>query len=152
MRCRPETRTMYDGFTLLELMVALAIVALLAAVAYPSYQNSIRKARRADGMAAAMAVQAAQEKFRGACPFYAQALGNGNVCGASAAASTVQAASTSQQGFYSLSIQAGSASGNAYTIIIDPTGAQAADTDCDPMQIAYTPANPGGTRSPAGCW
>jgi type IV pilus assembly protein PilE len=36
-----------SGFSLIELMIALAIVAILAAIAYPSYQDHLRKGRRA---------------------------------------------------------------------------------------------------------
>ena len=36
------------GFTLLELMIAVVVVAILASVAYPSYQAHLRKSRRAE--------------------------------------------------------------------------------------------------------
>ena len=40
------------GFTLIELMIAVAVVGILAAIAYPSYQEHVRKARRADAQTA----------------------------------------------------------------------------------------------------
>lgn len=40
------------GFTLIELMIAVVIVGILAAIAYPSYIDHVRKARRADAKAA----------------------------------------------------------------------------------------------------
>lgn len=46
------------GFTLIELMIGVVIVAILTAIAYPSYQDQIRKARRAD--AKSVLLQAAQ--------------------------------------------------------------------------------------------
>lgn len=39
------------GFTLIELMIAVAVIAILAAIAYPSYQDQVRKSRRAQAKA-----------------------------------------------------------------------------------------------------
>lgn len=140
------------GFTIVELLVTVAIIGLLTMVAYPSYQRSVLRANRADGIAAALAVQVAQEKFRANCPFYAQTLGTTNTCGANAGASTVQAPTASPEGLYTLSIVSGTASGNSYTIAATPTDNQAADTDCSPLKITFNAANPNGLKEPADCW
>lgn len=51
------------GFTLVELMVTLSIVALLAAIAYPTYHQYLLKGRRAEGRAALMSVLQQQERY-----------------------------------------------------------------------------------------
>jgi len=45
-------QTKNNGFTLVELMIVVAIVGILSAIAYPSYQNSVLKSRRADAKSA----------------------------------------------------------------------------------------------------
>lgn len=51
------------GFTLIELMITVAIVAILAAIAYPSYQEQVRKGRRADAMAQLVTFAQAYERY-----------------------------------------------------------------------------------------
>lgn len=51
------------GFTLMELMIVVAIVAILSAIAYPSYQDHIRKSRRAAAQSFLMDVGAKQQQY-----------------------------------------------------------------------------------------
>lgn len=140
------------GVTLIELLIVVAIIGILAMVAYPSYQDSVIKTRRADALTAVMSMQLAQENFRGNCPYYSQNIGSANTCGVSSALSTLNTNSTSRDGYYLLSVLANSASGNSYTIVATPQGTQVSDTACSPMTLAINPSNPTGLRSPVDCW
>lgn len=51
------------GFTLIEVMVVVAIVGILAAVAYPAYTDQVRKGRRAEARAALINLLQQQERF-----------------------------------------------------------------------------------------
>lgn len=141
-----------NGFTLVEMLMAVAIVAILAAISYPAYQDRTMKTKRADGKAELLGLKLAQEKLRVNCPFYAQNIGASDSCGDSAATTTVAYRTTSSEGFYNLSIVADSASGVAFTLQADPTGSQVADTDCDPLTLTVSGANPMGAQGPAVCW
>jgi type IV pilus assembly protein PilE len=142
------------GYTLIELMIIVVIIAILAAVALPSYMTSVRKGRRADGLAALTNVQLAQEKLRASCPFYGQNLGGAaNVCGANAAGSTVKAAATSPDGWYAVTLSAASSTG--YTVTATGNDDQAKDsaagTTCT-LVLTVNAANPNGVKTPADCW
>jgi len=58
-----KTELRRHGFTLLEVMVALVIIFMLAAAAYPSYQEAVRKSKRMEGRAALMQLMQQQERF-----------------------------------------------------------------------------------------
>jgi type IV pilus assembly protein PilE len=146
-------RNNQKGVTLLELMIVVMIVGILAAIAYPSYQGSVRKARRADGEAALLAVQLAQEKLRASCRFYAENLGAANVCGADAAGSTAGAPAASPDAHYNIALSNVTPTG--YTVTATAVGDQANDAvggvTCT-LVLAVSGANPNGVRTPAGCW
>jgi type IV pilus assembly protein PilE len=52
-----------NGFTLIEVMVVVAIIGILAAIAYPSYTESVLKGRRAEGRAALAELLQQQERY-----------------------------------------------------------------------------------------
>jgi len=51
------------GFTLVELLVALAIAAILAAIAYPSYSGAVRRTRRSEGKTALLQLMQQEERY-----------------------------------------------------------------------------------------
>ena len=62
---RPQLRhpQFADGFSLIEVMIVLVIIAALLLVAVPGYQESMRKSHRADGMRDLMELVSRQERF-----------------------------------------------------------------------------------------
>jgi type IV pilus assembly protein PilE len=59
----PDRKTRKRGFTLIELMVTVAVVGILAAVAYPSYLNQMKKGRRASAQAHLMDIAQRQQEY-----------------------------------------------------------------------------------------
>jgi type IV pilus assembly protein PilE len=135
------------GFTLIELMVTVAIVSILLALALPNYSSKAKKSRRSDAYTAIEQVTAAQERYFATRHAYANFADPFN--------STV--ALTSPQGLYSVTVTGVSAATPMnYTVTATPVAgqAQASDTECTSMSKTNT-----GTRTSAGsratdldCW
>ncbi len=62
-RTAPARRRGASGFTLIELMIVVAVIGILAAIAYPSYQNAVLKGRRAEGRTALLNLLQQEERY-----------------------------------------------------------------------------------------
>ncbi len=91
------------GYTLIEIIIVMAIVALLAAVAVPSYQGQIQKSRRGDALAAVTAAAAAQERWYFQISGYSDSVDNIGGTGGSL---------ISPEGYYSVTVANNSGVGN----------------------------------------
>ena len=141
------------GFTLIELMIAVAIVGILAGIAYPSYQDNVRESRRADAKGALLGFANAMERHFTECNSY---LGNGANCGGTGKPTIFSTTSPVDGGtaFYNLTI-ADDVTANSYTLNAAPTGAQSTDK-CGTLTLTNTGvrniANAASGITVADCW
>jgi len=112
------------GLTLIELLVVVTIIALLGAIAYPSYQNQVRDTRRSDCSGALTALGGAMERYYTVNSSYLGAAAAGADTGAPAVFAT-QCPVDGGAATYNLTIQAATAA--TYTVQAAPVGVQASD-------------------------
>jgi type IV pilus assembly protein PilE len=110
------------GFTLIELMIVVVVVAILAALALPSYNEYVRKGRRADAARFVGQIQLELERWRSENPSYANC--TPSPCGSGTYPSIP---ATDASPYYTISIVSPSASGYSVTATPRPGSAQAGD-------------------------
>lgn len=123
------------GFTLIELMVTVAIVSILAAVAFPAYQQYAARGKRSAAQAQMMDIANREEQYL---------LANRGYADKSALESNGYALPGDVGANYSYDVTLGTATLPSYTISFTATGAQHSDGD-----LSLTS---GGVKSPAGKW
>ena len=117
---QPRAHTAINGFSLPEAMVALAIVAMLATLAYPSFSQALRKARRAEAWASLHQIQRAQARHRSLHPSYGTL-------------AEIRWHAGPEQRHYALRLTRHDDSG--YTVLATAQNAQAADISCRHLQV-----------------
>ena len=114
------------GFTLIELMITVAVVAILAAIAYPSYLEQVRKSRRAEAKAALLACAQRLERRFSERSTYNATFGS---------AATDLCSDQSGHGYYVLSLSFDPTAPAVYTMTATRQNQQAGDSCGD---FSYT--------------
>ena len=135
------------GFTLIELMITVAILGVLLAVALPSYQQQVVRTRRAAANGCVMEMAQFMERV------YASNLRYDMNNGAATVLPSVPCR-TEMAASYSLDFAAAQPQSRTFTILATPVGGQAErDTACGTLSIDHTNAKSvGGRGTVAQCW
>ena len=145
---QPNTQ---NGFTLIELMIVVAIVGILAGIAYPAYQDSVVKSRRADAKAALLELSVFMERLYTTTGCYNPGATD-KICGDSNdAAPTLPFIVTPKSGKanYDLTVVA---TANSFTLSAAPKST-APDLQCGTLSLDNTNSKvESGTGTVADCW
>jgi type IV pilus assembly protein PilE len=134
------------GFTLIEVMIVVVVLTLLAAVALPSFLDSLRKSRRAEAFTALSAAQLAQERWRSSNAQYTD-----NLTAAPNATPPdprgLGLPDTTTGGLYTVALSDTSATGYTVSAVAVEGKSQAADSACRTLAVRVT----GAQITYAGC-
>ncbi|GAB2526025.1 type IV pilin protein [Microbulbifer agarilyticus] len=133
------------GFTLIELMIVVAIIGIISAIAYPSYMESVRKSNRADAKATLNDVAHRLQR----CFTTYSAYDNANC----SVATTLDGGTiASAEGMYSVS--ATTLTATTYTLTAAPVAgtSQAADTKCGSLTLTNAGIRNASGPYGADCW
>jgi type IV pilus assembly protein PilE len=129
-----------DGWSLIELLVVVAVLAALALAAASGYRSAMLRTHRAEATAALLGLAAAQERFHLQHNMYASEL-------ATAPPDGLGLSPTSAGGRYAIEINRADAIG--YTATATAQGPQALDSHCATFGIDATGAR---SATSADCW
>jgi len=133
------------GFTLIELMITLLIVAILAGIAVPSYRNYVLRSHRVEATAALLRVAAAQEKFYLQNNTYTENVGDVSGLGFSTTDDVDNF--ITDNGWYKITVT--DADNESFAVTAEAQGDQVNDTDCTEFSLESTGAKDASGES---CW
>ena len=138
----------HSGFTLIELMIAVVVLAIIVGIAVPSYQAQILKSRRTDARNALLDIAAREERYLSVANSYSAVSTDVGYSGAWP--------QTLINGYYTVTVAAPPAAVPQFQVTATPVGAQAADTACAIFQVDQIGQqrawDSGGIRNDALCW
>lgn len=128
------------AFTVIEMLIVVSLIAILAGIAMPAYQDHVRQSRRIDGQTALLNLQMAQERWRANNLGYTANLGDLGV------------STSSSENHYTIAITNGSTSATGFTATASAksTSPQAADASCGTLTL--TQSGNQTSMTPAACW
>jgi len=146
-----------QGFTLIELMIVVAIIGILAGIAYPSYLETVTKSRRTDAKGALLGFANAMERHFTETNSYCDAGGTGGTssCGGSTkdtGSPSIFATTSPVDGgtaYYNLTISA--VNTTTFTLSATPTTPQSSDS-CGTLTLQHTGAKGVSSSTVADCW
>ena len=138
-------RNTQRGFTLIELMIVVAIIGILAAIAVPQYSDYVTRSRRADGQSTLLQVAQALERCFTQFSAY-----NNTSCAVVGAGGVSQA---SPEGYYVIAAAGSALAASAFTLTATPQGAQASnDSDCTTLTLTHLGVQGATGADTDRCW
>ncbi len=133
------------GFSLIEVMIAMAVIAILSSIALPAYQDQIRTSKRTEAQNLLLEAASKQQRFFSDNMSFGMDMGD---LGYGAANNNAEA---TESAAYTVSVNP-AVDGSSYTLLATPTASQAND-GCGNLGISNTGVkSETGTRSLKECW
>lgn len=141
------------GFTLIELMIAAVIISILAAIAIPSYFESVARGRRADAKSVLLESAQFMERIyteRGAYNKKSDGTAGTSLADIGFPATLTKSPKDGSTTYYTISLD-GSLAADAFTLAATPSGSQTNDA-CGTLKLTNAGVRTSSSGTSSDCW